>query len=199
MNYLLVELLPVHPIIWLLVCNNFPQDRTEGVNIGLVVVGTTIGNLRGHISQTSRLSAHFVHIVRFRIRPLDDARQSKVDKLHGTVEGEAYVIRLQIAVEDHGTRQGRAVAVGHGIGNALGAVENVDVGELLLLPEASTPVADASVVSQMLRQRTTVEPFQHDEAGSLRRRSGTDQTDDVGMIELGMDDELSLNLVNGKG
>ena len=102
-------------------------------------------------------------------------------------------------MEHHGTRDGRPVAVRHGVGHGLGAIQHLQVRELLLLPEPPPPVADPRVVSQVLRQRPPVQALQHDEARPLGGRAGPDQADDVGMVELGVNLQLSLDLVDGQG
>mmetsp|Transcript_31358 Transcript_31358/g.91856 ORF Transcript_31358/g.91856 Transcript_31358/m.91856 type:complete len:737 (-) Transcript_31358:627-2837(-) len=196
---LVIELLPIHPIIGLLVRHDLPKYGTERIHIRLVVVGTTIRHLGCHIPQTSSLTAHFVHIIRLRAPIAHHSGQSKVNQLHSAIEGEANVIRLEVPVQHHRTGDGRPVAVRHGVGQALGAAQDLQVRELLLLPEPPPPVADARVVAQVLRQRPPVEPFQDDEARSLGRGAGPDQADDVGVVELGVDLQFPLDLVDGQG
>mmetsp|Transcript_14524 Transcript_14524/g.42541 ORF Transcript_14524/g.42541 Transcript_14524/m.42541 type:complete len:322 (+) Transcript_14524:162-1127(+) len=193
-----VKLIAAHPVEGLLKGHNLPQDDSERVHVGLVIVRPAVSHLGSHVPEAPRLPAHLVHLIGLGVGRLHDPRQSEVDQLHLPVQRESDVARLEIAVEDHAPRIGLTVAVVHGRGDGTGALEDGHVRQRLLLPEPTASVAYAGVVAEHLGEGAAVEALKDDEARTLGGRTSPDEGDNVGMIEFGVNLQFPLDLVDGQ-
>jgi hypothetical protein len=92
------------------------------------------------------------------------------------------IVRLQITVKDHASRDGVFVAVGHGLSDRPSNTQHIQERKVLPSPESPTTIANTGIVSQHLGQSSSVKSFQHHKAYSLACRTSTNETDDIVMV-----------------
>jgi hypothetical protein len=120
-----------------------------------------------HISETSCFSTHFISFLRMHRCMLDNPCQTEIKYLDSAIQSEPDIVGLQIPMQYHAIRNCFFVTIRHGSCNRPSTIQNISIGKWFLSPESASPVAYSSVITEHLRQGTTIKSLEHHETDTL--------------------------------